>query len=98
VGYAIRTALLPDLLGDLPHRIRTAPIDEAISAWAQERDYGISYTWPSLVDHRDEPSLVRHLDGQPRRTGRVAWYADCREGWHPTLGEITPPPVHKEVG
>lgn len=91
VGYAIRSALLPDLLAELPSRITDTPIDEAITAWARERDHLISYTWPSLLDHRDGPSLAAHHDGQPRRTGRTAWYADGREHWTPTLGEIAEP-------
>lgn len=91
VGYAIRTSLIPDLLAEVPSLIDEMPIDEAITVWAKQRDHGISYTWPSLVDHRDEPSLVNHHDGQPRRSGRVAWCADWREKWEPTLGEITKP-------
>lgn len=100
VGYAIRTALVPDLLAEVPALVPGLPIDEAISTWARQRGYQISYTWPSLVDHRDEPSVTTHQDGQPRRSGRVAWCADWRERWEPTLGEITEPrTVHrKEAG
>ena len=91
VGYAIRTALIPDLLFSLPCMVKDLPIDEAITTWAKRRNHAISYTWPSLVDHRDEPSLVNHRDGQPRRSGRKAWHADWREKWEPTLGEIAQP-------
>lgn len=100
VGYAIRTALIPDLLSVLPARIHQIPIDEAITAWAAERGHAISYTWPSLLDHRDEPSLISHRDGQPRRRGRVAWYADGRKSWQRTWGEIADPELirHEEAG
>ena len=99
VGYAIRTDLIPDLLDYVPHLIRAnIPIDEAISAWARDRALGISHTWPSLVDHRDEKTLITHHDGQPRTEPRKAWCADWRERWEPTLGEIALPEclTHRE--
>lgn len=101
VGYAIRTSLLRSLLKEVPDIARTYPIDEAITIWAQNNHHAISYTWPSLVDHRDEPSLINHKDGQPRRTGRTAWCADWRERWEPTRGEIVDPALlfrKKEAG
>jgi len=99
VGYAIRTSLIPDLLNYVPNLIRSnIPIDEAISAWARSRALGISHTWPSLVDHRDEKTLITHHDGQPRTEPRKAWCADWRERWEPTLGEIALPEclTHRE--
>ena len=99
VGYAIRTDLIPDLLEHVPHLIRAnIPIDEAISIWARDRALGISHTWPSLVDHRDEVTLISHRDGQPRTEPRKAWHADWRERWEPTLGEIALPEclTHRE--
>ena len=98
VGYAIRTALIPDLLGDLPARVKTTPIDEAITAWARDRGHPISYTWPSLVDHRDETPLVDHPDRQGRTKGRTAWCADWRQDWKPTLGDIAEPARRREAG
>ena len=77
VGYAIRTDLLPSLL-DFP---LTLPIDEHISAWAQLHGHVVSYTWPSLVDHADLPTVVAHRDGEPRPPGRVAWRTGSRDVW-----------------
>lgn len=93
VGYAIRTNLLPQFLQEMPEIIRLYPIDEAVTFWARQHNYRISYTWPSLVDHRDESSLVNHRDGKPRKSGRVAWCADWREQWSPTVCEIVDPDI-----
>lgn len=98
VGYAIRTALIPDLLASLPGMIKDTPIDEAISSWARQRDYGISYTWPSLLDHRDEGTLIDHPDGHPRTKPRKAWCADWRERWESTTVEIPTPKRLRAVG
>jgi GR25 family glycosyltransferase involved in LPS biosynthesis len=80
VGYAIRTSLLDSLLS-FDSRL---PIDEHISAWAQLHGHVVSYTWPSLVDHADMPTIVAHRDGQPRTPGRVAWRTGGRETWTTT--------------
>lgn len=80
VGVAIQTRLLPSLLEWLP-RI-PLPIDEAISVWANNNQHAAAYTWPSLVDHADQPSLVEHQDGKPRDGRRIAWHAAPRRSWN----------------
>lgn len=77
VGYAIRTSLLESLL----RFTSRLPIDEHISAWAQLNGHVVSYTWPSLVDHADTPTIVQHRDGESRPPGRVAWRAGSRQLW-----------------
>ena len=77
VGYAIRTELLPSLLDHTSAR----PSDEHITNWARRFGHVISYTFPSLVDHADLPTIVDHPDGQPRHPGRTAWYTATREHW-----------------
>lgn len=77
VGYAIRTHLLPSLLR---HR-STLPIDQHISQWAQHHGHVVSYTWPSLVDHADGPTLFDHPDRQPRHPGRTAHRVGRVEHW-----------------
>ena len=78
VGYAIKTELLPSLLNfdsDLP-------VDQHITRWAQTtHGHPISYTWPSLVNHLDLPTLVEHPDGKPRHPGRTAWATGTRDQW-----------------
>jgi hypothetical protein len=98
VGYAIRTSLLRNFLAELPEIVRDHPIDEAVTVWARRHGHAIGYTWPSLIDHRDEPSLIDHRDGQARRTGRVAWCADWRERWEPTRIGIADPETFRQKG
>jgi len=77
VGYAIRTPLVPSLLA---HQ-STLPVDQHITQWARTHNHPIAYTHPSLVDHKDLPTLVDHPDGQARTAGRVAWTVGTRTEW-----------------
>lgn len=81
VGVAIRTELVWDMTKSLLFYI---PIDEAIGRWARKRGHRICYTNPSLVDHYDVPTLVRHQDGATRTPGRVAWRTGSRLVWDTT--------------
>ena len=45
--------------------------DSHARRWCRRYGHKVAYTWPSLVDHRDEPSLV--ADRPPRPAGRTAW-------------------------
>jgi hypothetical protein len=76
VGIAIRTDLLPL---DLPDK----PIDDAISAWAQTHGHKVGYTWPSLVDHHDGPTLIDSPDRAYRTARRVARWHAGRTTWMP---------------
>lgn len=77
VGYAIRTDLLPSLLAFDSE----LPADQHIGAWARAYGHTISYLVPSLVDHKDLPTIVDHPDGDPRRPGRKAWTVGTRTHW-----------------
>ena len=77
VGYAIKTELLPGLLNHLSNW----PVDQHISEWAMQRGHTIAYTWPSLVDHADDETIVAHPDGQPRTPGRIAYQTGTKEHW-----------------
>ena len=68
VGYAIRS----DTLEAVIQRVDTSrtPIDQAIGRWAKENAQQVAYTWPSLVDHKDNGRLV---DAAERNTTRRAW-------------------------
>lgn len=82
VGIAITTPLVPDMLTDLSTpRLHSPPIDEAITHWAHQRQHGIAYTRPSLLDHDDTlPVLAKH-DG-PRPPGRTAWQTGHHDEWN----------------
>jgi hypothetical protein len=60
------------------------PYDERLGAWYRSRAVDVEYTWPSLVDHGDGPSLVEHHDRQPRSSGRVAWRHGTPATWDTT--------------
>lgn len=102
-GVAIRTELLTDMLefvGPLsdpgmrrsPKNRRTPgmPIDEAISAWCQQRGILVSHTRPSIVDHKDLPPLITvRKDGQPRTAKRTAWLFGERSEWDSSTAHLT---------
>lgn len=71
VAVAIRTELVPDMLRSV--RRCQLPYDERISRWAECAGHQVAYTWPSLVDHADGPSLIERMVPRiaPRRAYRV---------------------------
>jgi GR25 family glycosyltransferase involved in LPS biosynthesis len=78
VGLAIRADIVPDMLASLDEE---APIDDAIHGWVNQRHHRVGYTWPSLVEHADGETLLRHRDGHKREPGRVAWSTGTRDRW-----------------
>lgn len=51
---------------------RDTPYDIRIGrAWQHTQGRPVHHCWPSLVDHRDEPSVIEGRN--PRKPGRVAW-------------------------
>jgi hypothetical protein len=82
VGACIRTDLIPHMLAHKhDHRL---PIDAAISDWAKTNGHHVGYTWPSIVEHADGPTLIAHPDQQPRDRPRIAWWNGTREHWNNT--------------
>lgn len=71
VAVVVPTALIGDLVAWCDRSATGIPnYDRLISRWLERRPARCWYTWPSLVDHRDAPSL---LPGHGRRApGRVA--------------------------
>lgn len=87
VGLVLPTALLDDIVlrADRTHVLE---YDRRLSTVFRKMGMPVWYTWPSLVDHRDEPSLLRHDRNEHRRAHRfegAAWSA-LTEWWRgPTL-------------
>lgn len=81
VAVAVRTTYAESMLQHLNGLPDFFPIDEAIGHWARNNGIDISYTWPSLVDHADMPTLFRHHDKLPRPPGRVAYRTGTRSTW-----------------
>ncbi|WP_306365453.1 hypothetical protein [Nocardia sp. CC227C] len=80
VAVAIRTELVADWLDWAPDS--KLPADERLSAWCKTRGHRVAYTVPSLVEHADGPTVMRHRDQQPRTVPRIAWRTGTRETWN----------------
>lgn len=75
VAYAIRTDLIPDLLA---HR-QQLPIDDMITDWARTNGHQVAYTYPSLADHQDGPTVITAR--AERRHPRRAHHCGTRTTW-----------------
>jgi hypothetical protein len=76
VALAVRGELVEPMVADV-RRSRLA-VDDAMGSWARRNGYRTAYCVPSLVDHRDTPSLVSRY----RRAPRVAWKVGTRKDWN----------------
>lgn len=71
VGYAIAPQIKGDLAQWMAQKRRgpgMAP-DDAVSIWANKYKYLVAYTNPSLVDHRDVPTVLLGRPGNFRKKG-----------------------------
>lgn len=84
--HAVAVAMHADLIEDWMDWANesTLPIDERITAWCLGRGHRVAYTYPSLFDHEDGPTLITHRDGRPRDKPRRAWRTGTREHWTST--------------
>jgi len=76
VGVAMVAELVPSMV-DYTRRKQFFPIDDGIAFWAKSHAYRVAHTWPSLIDHRDGPSVAHQF----RPAGRVAWRTGTRDAW-----------------
>lgn len=60
---------------------RSLPYDERLGAYFQAQGSPVYYTYPSLVDHADEKTLVRHKAGPPKGPRR-AWRVGVPQTWN----------------
>ena len=84
VGVAMPTADIPAFLEYAAGS--RLPYDERIGEFWRLRGVHVRYTWPSLVDHADGPTLLHHPWGAPtapRRAHRVgvpvSWLTETTE-------------------
>lgn len=61
VAIAVRTAVIPDMLRGAD-RLTGIPYDSRIGRTMAAMGSMCWYTWPSLVDHRESPSLIARGD------------------------------------
>jgi len=81
VAVAIHTDHINSMLTYIAQLPDFFPIDEAITHWLCNTDRSMAYTWPSLVDHTDQPTLFSHHDKLPRTPGRVAYRTGTHTTW-----------------
>lgn len=84
--HAVGVAMTHEDLDEFLHHVRTIkghprPIDETISAWCRLTKRTVGYSHPSIVNHADGQTLIRHPDGVQRQKGRVAWRFGGRQKW-----------------
>lgn len=65
VGVLVPTALISEILDTV--KKSNLPYDQRIGLWAEETSNLVYYTWPSLVDHVDEPTVI---PGRPKKQGK----------------------------
>lgn len=65
------------------------PPDEALALYTYRNQIDVAYSWPSLVDHSDESSLI------PNKIpcGRVAWKWGTRRKWTDDSVQLIAPDV-----
>lgn len=83
VGVVLPVPMIPDILS-LGDRTHVLEYDRRLSTVARKLRMPIWYTWPSLVDHRAEPSLLRHDRAVPRHAHRfegTGWSALDHRWW-----------------
>jgi len=79
VAVAMHTGLREDWL-DFAHG-STLPPDERLTAWCIARGHRVAYAWPSLCNHADGPTLVRHTNTAGAHGPRKAWRTGTRDTW-----------------
>lgn len=75
VAVALRAELVPGMLTATAGA--PVPYDRRLAAWAITHGLPVGYTWPSLFDHADGPSLL----GRPRPLARRAHRVGVRPTW-----------------
>lgn len=80
VAIGMRGSIIHDMLDEVT-RDTVTPIDEAVTRWARKNYIPCWYSWPSIVQHADGDTIVKHRDGARREKGRVAWQFGSREIW-----------------
>lgn len=76
VATAVPTADIPRLLAYVRHA--RYPYDLRLGLWYRDHGIPVHYTWPSLVEHADGPSVIPR---RPRPLPRTAWRVGVPSRW-----------------
>jgi hypothetical protein len=71
VGVVMPTKLIEDMAAWGDRHREVVNYDKRMSRWCQAQGLSVWYPWPSLVDHRQSPSLVA---GRQSRGRRAQWF------------------------
>lgn len=93
VGIVMPTKWISDMIAWCDERTEIANYDRRISRWCQSRGLTVYYPWPSLVDHRDSPSLVPGRGSAGRRAHRFvgADISALRQRWDGKVVSVAKP-------
>lgn len=86
VGVVVPTALIPEILKAIEKS--NLPYDQRIGLWAEETSNWVYYTWPSLIDHQDEPTVIK---GRPKKQGKRVAHKVGVPTWNDTAVLIERP-------
>lgn len=64
VGIVLPTPIIETVIRDQDPKTSIEQYDRRISRWLVMQRRSVWYPWPSLVDHRDSPSLINHGEGR----------------------------------
>lgn len=90
VALALPTGLIPRLVAD-QDRSGLVEYDRRIGRWCARQGIPVWYSWPSLVDHRDGPSLLAH-DRKPGERRAWRWLGDTSPLTVDWTGPVVRPP------
>jgi len=84
--HAVGLAMDHDDASNFMYHVRTLqgnprPIDETMAGWCRMSKRKVGYCYPSIVNHMDDGTLIKHPDGAERQKGRVAWKFGGRDRW-----------------
>ena len=83
VLHGVAIALRGETIGSMIAEVEKSgrPIDDSITYWARKRYTECWNCWPSIVQHRDVPTIIQDRTDGAREPGRVAWQFGTRDIW-----------------
>lgn len=86
VGVVIPALLISEMLEHVASS--KLPYDQRIGLWVEDTGRDVFYTWPSLVDHADEPTVIA---GRSKKQGRRVAHRVGIPSWNEVTVRIEKP-------